>query len=281
MSKAIALSFTGDVAEVQDFTALPGRGVQGRFNGQQMLLGNHRLVHETGLCNPALEAALATHEQQGRSVTLLADKTRVLGFFAVADTIKKTSMQAIADLKKLGVVSVMLTGDNSATAKVIAAQAGIADARGDLLPEAKLQVIKEMQKRYGATGMTGDGINDAPALAQADIGFAMGAAGTDTAMEAADIVIMNDNLLRVAETIRLSRRTHAILWQNITLALGIKSVFLVMAVFGNATMWMAVFADMGASLLVVGNGLRLLRGSKAAGASDEPVAPKSARAHAH
>ena len=281
VSKAIALSFTGDVAEVQDFTALPGRGVQGRFNGQQMLLGNHRLVHETGLCSPALEAALATHEQQGRSVTLLADKTRVLGFFAVADTIKKTSMQAIADLKKLGVVSVMLTGDNSATAKVIAAQAGIADARGDLLPEAKLQVIKEMQKRYGATGMTGDGINDAPALAQADIGFAMGAAGTDTAMEAADIVIMNDNLLRVAETIRLSRRTHAILWQNITLALGIKSVFLVMAVFGTATMWMAVFADMGASLLVVGNGLRLLRGSKAAGASDEPAAPKSARAHAH
>ena len=167
--------------------------------------------------------------------------------------------QHIVDLKALGVTSVMLTGDNTATAKAIAAQAGIDDARGDLLPEAKLDAIKAMQERYGATGMTGDGINDAPALAQADIGFAMGAAGTDTAMEAADVVIMNDDLQRVAETVRLSKRTHAILWQNITLALGIKSVFLVMAVVGTATMWMAVFADMGASLLVVGNGLRFLR----------------------
>jgi Zn2+/Cd2+-exporting ATPase len=157
---------------------------------------------------------------------------------------------------------VMLTGDNAATATAIAKQAGIDDARGDLLPDAKLEAIKEMQKRYGASGMTGDGINDAPALAQSDIGFAMGAAGTDTAMEAADVVIMNDNLLRLPETVRLSKRTHTILWQNITLALGIKSVFLVLAVAGTATMWMAVFADMGASLLVVANGLRLLRGVK-------------------
>jgi len=190
---------------------------------------------------------------------LLADETRVLAFFAVADTIRQTSRQAIIDLKALGVSSVMLTGDNTATAKAIAAEAGIDEARGDMLPEAKLDAIKDMQQRYGATGMTGDGINDAPALAQADIGFAMGAAGTDTAMEAADVVIMNDDLQRVAETVRLSRRTHAVLWQNITLALGIKSVFLLLAVFGSASMWMAVFADMGASLLVVGNGLRLLR----------------------
>ncbi len=173
----------------------------------------------------------------------------------------------------------MLTGDNMATAKAIAAQAGISDARGDLLPEAKLEAIKEMQQRYGPTGMTGDGINDAPALAQSDIGFAMGGAGTDTAMEAADVVIMNDNLERVAETVRLSKRTHAVLWQNITLALGIKSVFLVMAVFGTATMWMAVFADMGASLLVVGNGLRLLRGTKFV-PSVKPV-PQAQPAHSH
>jgi len=131
--------------------------------------------------------------------------------------------------------------------------------RGNLLPEEKLLAIRQLQTRYGATGMIGDGINDAPALAQADIGFAMGDAGTDIAIEAADVVIMNDNLQRIAETVRLSRRTHAVLWQNITLALGIKAVFMVLAVFGNATLWMAVFADMGASLLVVANGLRLLR----------------------
>ncbi|MES2945476.1 MAG: heavy metal translocating P-type ATPase [Pseudomonadota bacterium] len=259
VSKAIAAGLKADFSEVADFKALPGRGVQGQVSGQTLQLGNHRLMHESGFCGAELEAELALHEELGRSVTLLADPSGVLALFAVADTIKPTSIQAIKDLKALGVTAVMLTGDNSATAKVIAAQAGIDDARGDLLPEAKLDAIRQMQQRYGATGMTGDGINDAPALAQADIGFAMGGAGTDTAMEAADVVIMNDDLRRVAETVHLSKRTHNILWQNITLALGIKSVFLLLAVFGTATMWMAVFADMGASLLVVGNGLRLLR----------------------
>ena len=196
---------------------------------------------------------------QGRTVTLLASSKKVLGLFAVADTIKASSRTAIAELRALGVTPVMLTGDNEATARSIAAQAGIEDARGNLLPEDKLAAIRDLQRQYGPTAMTGDGINDAPALAQADMGIAMGAAGTDTAMEAADIVIMNDDLRRIPETIRLSRRTHSVLWQNITLALGIKSVFLVLALLGSATMWMAVFADMGASLLVVFNGLRLLR----------------------
>jgi len=259
VSRAIAVSLTREAADVENFQALPGRGVSGLIDGQALRLGNHRMMHESQLCGADLEAELKSHEDQGRSVTLLADDKRVLALFAVADTIKPSSVRAIADLKALGVEAVMLTGDNTATAKAIAAQAGIADARGDLLPEAKLDAIKAMQQRYGRTGMTGDGINDAPALAQADIGFAMGAAGTDTAMEAADVVIMNDDLRRVAETVKLSRRTHAILWQNISLALGIKSVFLLWAVFGTATMWMAVFADMGASLLVVANGLRLLQ----------------------
>jgi Cd2+/Zn2+-exporting ATPase len=259
VSRAITQGLAIDGLDVEDFKALPGRGVEGVVNAVALAMGNHRMMHERGLCGPDLEAELGRHEQQGRTVTLLANNKGVMALFAVADTIRETSRQAITDLKSLGVTAVMLTGDNVATANAIAAQAGISDAQGDLLPEAKREAIQDMQNRYGPTGMAGDGINDAPALAQADIGFAMGGAGTDIAMEAADVVIMNDDLRRVAELVRLSRRTHAVLWQNITLALGIKSVFLLLAVFGSATMWMAVFADMGASLLVVGNGLRLLR----------------------
>ncbi len=259
VSKAIAEGLPKNGATVVDFKALPGRGVSGTVDGQTYVLGNHRLIEERGQCSPSLEARLRVHETAGRTVTVLASDGNVLGIFAVADGIKAHSADAVAELKALGVHPLMLSGDNSATARTIAEQAGIDDARGDLLPTDKLDALKALQQRYGPSGMIGDGINDAPALAQSDLGFAMGAVGTDTAMEAADIVIMNDDLRRVPETIRLSRRTSAILWQNISVALGIKAVFFVLALFGSATMWMAVFADMGASLLVVGNGLRLLR----------------------
>ena len=259
VSKAIAAGLTSDVASVDSFTALVGRGTEGVVDGQRLVLGKHQLIEERQQCSPALEATMTEHEALGRTVSLLANDQGVLGWFAVADTVKASSQQAVAHLQRLGVTPVMLTGDNAATARAVAAEVGITDVRGNLLPEDKLQAIQDMQKRYGPTGMSGDGINDAPALAQADIGFAMGGAGTDIAVEAADVVIMNDDLGRIAETIEISRRTHSVLWQNISLALGIKAVFLVLAVFGNASMWMAVFADMGASLLVVANGLRLLR----------------------
>ena len=247
--------------EVTGFKALPGRGTEGSIAGELLVLGNHRLIEERGQCSDALEAVLKEHERQGRTVTLLASARSVIGVFAVADTVKPSSRGAIAELAALGVAPVMLTGDNEATARAVAAQAGITELRGNLLPAEKQEAIRELQRRHGPTGMTGDGINDAPALAQADIGFAMGKAGTDIAMEAADVVIMNDDLHRIAETVRLSRRTHRVLWQNISLALGIKGAFLLLAVAGSATMWMAVFADMGASLLVIFNGLRLLRTS--------------------
>ena len=263
VSQAIAAGLPGRPAALAGFTAWAGRGVGAAVEGQALLLGNHRLIEERGLCSAALEAQLAVHEAQGRTVTLLANEREVLALFAVADTIKPGSRQALAALRQLGVSTVMLTGDNSTTAATIAKTAGIDDARGDLLPEDKLTAIESLQQRHGFTAMVGDGINDAPALARADIGIAMGGAGTDIAMESADVVIMNDDLNRIPDTIRLSRRVHNILRQNIALALGIKAVFLLLAIFDDATMWMAVFADMGASLLVVGNGLRLLRADPA------------------
>ncbi|MCB1553844.1 MAG: heavy metal translocating P-type ATPase [Xanthomonadales bacterium] len=259
VAQAIAQGLPPATGDIEDFTALPGRGVRGRVDGQDLWLGNHRLIEERGVCSPATETILAEHETQGRTTTLLASATDVLAIFAVADTIKDSSRAALEQLHRLGVRSVMLTGDNKLTARTIATQAGIDDARGDLLPEDKLGIITELQAAHGPTAMTGDGINDAPALARADIGFAMGGTGTDTALEAADIVVMNDDLRRIPETIVLSQRTHRLLWQNIGFALGVKLVFLVLALFGEASMWMAVFADMGASLIVVFNGLRILR----------------------
>jgi Cd2+/Zn2+-exporting ATPase len=259
VSRAIAAGLAPNSVEAKDFKAIAGRGVQADIGGTVYVLGNHRSIEERGQCSPALEATLRTHEEAGRTVSLLASGAGPIALFAVADTIKASSREAVASLKALGITPVMLTGDNQATATAIAHEAGIDEARGNLLPEDKLEAIKALQGKHGLTAMTGDGINDAPALAQADIGVAMGAAGTDTAMEAADVVVMNDDLRRIAETVQLSRSTHAVLWQNISLALGIKAVFLVLAVFGNASMWMAVFADMGASLLVVLNGLRLLK----------------------
>lgn len=245
--------------EVENFEALPGRGTKGMMGGKIYHLGNHRLVHELGRCSEALEARLATLEKQGKTVILLADETDVLGIFAVADTVKDSSQQAIAELHALGIKTLMLTGDNVHTAQAIAQQVGIDEAQGDLLPQDKLKIIESKLGKNGSVGMVGDGINDAPALARADIGFAMGAAGTGTAIETADVALMDDDLRKLPRFVRLSRKTHTLLVQNITLALGIKAVFLVLTFTGVGTMWMAVFADVGASLLVVANGLRLVR----------------------
>jgi Cd2+/Zn2+-exporting ATPase len=246
-------------AIVDAFEALPGRGVRGEIDGSPYWLGNHRLVEELGRCSSSLEARLDTLEGQGKTVVMLVDAERVLALFAVADTVKDTSRAAIADLQRLGVRAAMLTGDNPHTAAAIAQQVGIDEARGNQLPEDKLNAVAQWSQEGATVGMVGDGINDAPALARADIGFAMGAMGTDTAIETADVALMDDDLRKIPQFIRLSKATHSVLVQNITLALGIKSVFLVLALMGLGTMWMAVFADVGASLLVVANGLRLLR----------------------
>lgn len=262
VSLAIAVSAETDgimPREVADFAALAGRGVTGRIGESVYYLGNSRLIAENGFAEPDISSRIMTLERQGKSVVLLTDETRPLALFGVADTIKESSREAIADLHRLGVSTMMLTGDNQHTAEAISRSVGIDEVRAGLLPEDKLKIIETLQGNGGTVGMVGDGINDAPALARADVGFAMGAAGTDTAIETADVALMDDDLRKVAVFVQLSRTTSAILKQNIALALGIKVVFLVLTIMGHATMWMAVFADMGASLLVVGNGLRLLR----------------------
>jgi Zn2+/Cd2+-exporting ATPase len=244
---------------VDNFEALTGRGVRGEINGQVYHLGNHRLVEELGLCSPALEEKLFALEEQGKTVVLLLDASGPLALFAVADTVKASSREAIRQLHELGIKTLMLTGDNPHTARAIAAQVGIDEARGDLLPTDKLKAIEVLYAKGHRVGMVGDGINDAPALARAQIGFAMAAAGTDTAIETADVALMDDDLRKIPAFIRLSRQTSNILTQNIALALMIKAIFLGVTFVGLATMWMAVFADMGVALLVVFNGLRLLR----------------------
>ena len=261
VSRAIAQGLAAEAPPtntVQDLRALPGRGVEGRMDGLRHVLGNLRLVREMQLLTPALEAQLRAHEQQGRSVTLLASDSTVLALFAVADPLRTHAGEAMAQLQALGVRPVVLSGDNAATVAAVAAEAGIADARGGLLPQDKLDALGALQREHGPTGMAGDGINDAPALARADVGFAMGGAhSTGMAMETAAVVLMNDDLRRIPGTLRLSRQAHAVLWQNIALALGVKAVFFALALTGQASMWMAVAADMGVSLLVVANGMRL------------------------
>ncbi|WP_019939726.1 heavy metal translocating P-type ATPase [Bordetella sp. FB-8] len=260
VSKAVAHAAQADgipLESVDAFEALPGRGTQGIIGGTAYALGNHRLAHERGVCTPELEARLDALERQGQTVVVLLDAGQALALFAVADTVKDSSQAAIADLHQLGVRTLMLTGDNSHAAQAIAAQVGIDEARGNQLPDDKFQAVSELGAQ-GLVGMVGDGINDAPALARADIGFAMGAMGTGTAIETADVALMDDDLRKIPAFVRLSRATHAVLVENIVLALGIKAMFLVLTIMGLGTMWMAVFADVGASLLVVGNGLRLL-----------------------
>ncbi len=261
VSHAIAVAAEADgimLREVTNFSALAGRGATGLIGSRVYRLGNFRLAEENGFNVPYVTASIDTLERQGKSVVLLTDDTHPLALFGVADTIKESSRAAITELHRLGVRTMMLSGDNQHTAETIAREVGIDEVRAGLLPEDKLKIIETCQGNGGTVGMVGDGINDAPALARADIGFAMGAAGTDTAIETADVALMDDDLRKVALFVQLSRTTSAILKQNIILALGIKAVFLGLTIMGHATMWMAVFADMGASLLVVANGLRTL-----------------------
>jgi Cd2+/Zn2+-exporting ATPase len=250
---------TAALAPVADFAVLTGRGVKGSIDGQRWHVGNHRLIEELGMCSPPLEESLTALEGAGKTAVVLCGPDGPVAIFGLADTLRPESRDAVAALQALQLAPVMLTGDNAVTARAIAAQLGIDDARGDLMPDDKLAAVADLARLHGKVAMVGDGVNDAPALARADIGIAMGAASAAAALETADVAIMDDDLRKIATFIRLSQRTAAVLKQNIALAIGIKLVFLVLALTGHTSLWMAVFADMGASLLVVFNGLRLLR----------------------
>jgi Cd2+/Zn2+-exporting ATPase len=243
-----------------------GRGAEGVIEGHSYFVGNHRFAHELGVCNENVEARLATIEGRGHSVVVVGHRPHdgcageVLGIIAIGDTLRADAADSIRALHEAGVVSVMmLSGDNQRAVDFIAKQVGIDEPRGDLLPDDKVAAVKALREKYGVVGMVGDGVNDAPAMATANIGIAMGMAGTDAAIETADITLMKDDLGKIAETIRLGRRTLAIIRFNITFALGLKLVFLILTLAGYASLWLAILADTGATLLVVANALRLLR----------------------
>ncbi|MEJ2537882.1 MAG: HAD-IC family P-type ATPase [Calditrichia bacterium] len=199
-------------------------------------------------------------ENRSHTTVLVGSPKNLIGLIAVADEVRETASPAIQKLKQLGIrETVMLTGDNEVTARAIAGQIGIDKFEAELLPDNKVEVIQQLMKNKEMLAMVGDGINDAPALASATMGIAMGVSGSDTAIETADIALMEDDLSRIAYLKQLSRKTVRIIKQNIFIALFLKAIFFALAIPGLATLWMAVFADMGASLMVIFNGLRALK----------------------
>jgi Cd2+/Zn2+-exporting ATPase len=249
-----------------DFQARAGRGAEAMLEGIPVFIGNHRFAHELGVCSPELEQRLSTIEARGQTAIVVGERPqggrsgRVLGIIAVGDALRANAKSAVAALHASGVRElVMLSGDNQRTVDAIAREVGIDSARGDLLPEDKVSAVEELRARHVVVGMVGDGVNDAPAMATANIGIAMGAAGTDAAIETADIALMRDDLGMIAEAVQLGRRTLGIIRFNIVFALALKALFLGLAAFGVTSLWLAILADTGATLLVVANALRLLR----------------------
>jgi Zn2+/Cd2+-exporting ATPase len=248
------------IAPGEAFQALPGRGAEATIAHVPAIVGNHRLFDERRLCTPAIHERIEALAASGRTPILVGWGGQAVGIISVADRLREASRDAVDLLRRQGLGRiVMLTGDTAATARAIGDETGVDEVRADLLPEDKVTAIEELRRAHGAIAMIGDGVNDAPALATADVGIAMGVAGTDAALETADVALMGDELLKVPYAFRLSRATLRTIKVNIAFSLGLKAVFLVLALGGLATLWMAVVADTGASLLVVANGLRLLR----------------------
>jgi Zn2+/Cd2+-exporting ATPase len=250
---------------VVDLRVFPGKGAQGRIDGRDYWLGSHRYLEERARETPELHEAIERRSRSGQTVVVVGSDDHVCGLIALADAVRPESADAIRQLKALGIKPVvMLTGDNRPTAEVIAAHAGVDEVRAELLPEDKVSVVADLVRRHGMTAMVGDGINDAPALARASIGIAMGVAGSDAAIETADIALLADDLRKIPWLIRHSRRATAIIQQNITLSLAVKALFVLLTFAGHASLWAAIAADMGVTLVVVANALRLLQSVSAA-----------------
>ena len=239
---------------------LPGKGVTGRFDGETFWLGSHRYAIERGQDTAESNASAEALEKDGNTVVAIGNEKQICGLIALADGIRPEAKQIISKLHSQGVERlVMLTGDNQATADAVAAAVGIDEIRAELLPEEKVAAVEDLTHRYPVVAMIGDGVNDAPAMARANFAIAMGAIGSDAAIETADVALMTDDLSRVPWLIGHSRRTVWIIWQNISFSIAVKLLFVMLMSIGYATLWGAIAADVGASLLVVTNALRLLR----------------------
>lgn len=242
-----------------DFQIVQGKGATARLDGREFWLGSHRYLEERQQETAEVHERLSTLASTGHTVVVIGNDQHVCGFIALADSVRPETKAAVADLRRNGIEHVvMLTGDNRGTAEAIGKQTEITEIKAELLPADKVRTIEELVRDYGAVGMIGDGINDAPAMGRATIGISMGAAGSDAAIEASDIALMSDDLSRLPWLIRHSRRCLSVIRQNIFLSLAVKAVFVVLTFLGHASLWAAIAADMGVSLLVIFNALRLL-----------------------
>ncbi len=249
------------VPPAEEFRAFEGKGASGTVGGRLFWVGSHRFLEERRQETPEVHARLEAMSQAGQTAVVVGNESHVCGLVAVADGVREGARATIAELHRLGIeTTVMLTGDNRGTAEAIGRATGLSEVRAELLPDEKVAAIEELVARYGRVAMVGDGINDAPALASATLGIAMGGAGSDAAIETADVALLSDDLSRLPWLIGHSRRTLSVIRQNIAFALAVKALFVALTFLGTASLWAAIAADMGASLLVVANALRLLRG---------------------
>ena len=246
--------------QIEDFQSITGKGLTGIHQNIRYYIGSPKLFSASVIEETAVKVQYRQFQEQGKTAMYFGTDEQILGVIAVADEVRDSSAAVISELHKLSIEhTIMLTGDNTKTAESIGKQLGVTEIKGDLMPQEKLDSIKALRTTYNKVAMVGDGINDAPALAASTVGIAMGGAGTDTALETADVALMGDDLQKLPFIVRLSRQTLKVIKQNITFSLGIKLLALLLVIPGWLTLWIAIVADMGATLLVTLNGLRLMK----------------------